>query len=58
MRLIHVKEDNEIEMLSYEDELVDGNTRAAEIVDGRNVRKSYMVVPLRDVKRLLFEVEI
>ena len=53
-----MKEDNEIEMLSYEDELVDGNTRAAEIVDGRNVRKSYMVIPLRDVKRLLFEVEI
>lgn len=58
IRKIHVKEDNEIVMLSYEDEIIDGNMREAEIVDGRNVRESYMVVPLSNVKRLLFEVEI
>jgi len=37
-------EDNEIVMLSYEDEIIDGNTREAEIVDGRNVRESYTLV--------------
>jgi len=36
----------------------EGILREAEIVDGRNVRESYMVVPLSNVKRLLFEVEI
>jgi len=43
IRKIHVKEDNEIVMLSYEDEIIDGNTKEAEIVYGRNVRESYIV---------------
>jgi len=44
IRKIHMIEDNEIVMLSYEDEIIDGNTREAEIVDGRNVRESYTLV--------------